>query len=323
MRTRTLGYSDLNLTTVGFGAWAIGGGGYAYGWGPQDDKQSIETIHKALEMGINWIDTAAVYGLGRSERVVAEAVKGQRDKVIIATKCGLKWDKKGEIYGHLKADSIRKELEDSLSRLQTDYIDLYQIHWPNPDKDIEEAWEVVAKAIQDGKVRYGGVSNFDVGQMKRVLKTHRITSLQPPYSMLRRAIEKEIMPFCGEQNIGIICYSPMLNGLLTGKVTKEWIDNLPDEDWRKTKSVEFREPNLSVNIEFVDKLTALAADHGKKPGQLAIAWTLRNPEVTSAIVGARKPSQVVENAAAGDWELDDKTINEVEKLLQERQKALS
>ena len=331
MQTRKLGYSDLHLTRVGLGTWAIGGGGWAFGWGPQDDAESIAAIRRALDpsinsghgLGINWVDTAAVYGLGHSEEIIGQAIAGQRDEVIIATKCGLVWDKGSTTpYGRLKAESVRREAEASLRRLDIEVIDLYQIHWPDPDADIEEAWGVIADLIREGKVRYGGVSNFSVEQLKRVQPIHPVTSLQPPYSMLRRGIEEDLLAYCAANDIGVIVYSPMQAGLLTGKFTKERVANLPDEDWRKRSSA-FREPELSANLAFVEKLRPIAERNGRTVAQLAIAWVLRRPEVTAAIVGARRPSQIEETAPAGDWVLSAEDIAEIDALLAERERALT
>jgi aryl-alcohol dehydrogenase-like predicted oxidoreductase len=331
MQTRKLGYSDLYLTTVGLGTWAIGGGGWAFSWGPQDDAESIAAIHRALDpsinsghgLGINWIDTAAVYGLGHSEEIIGQAIAGRRDEVIIATKCGLVWDEGSTTpYGRLKAESVRREAEASLRRLNVEVIDLYQIHWPNPDQDIEEAWGVIADLIREGKVRYGGVSNFGVEQLKRVQPIHPVASLQPPYSMLRRGIEEDLLAYCAANDIGVIVYSPMQAGLLTGKFTKERAANLPDEDWRKRNSY-FQEPELSANLVLVEKLRPIAERNGRTVAQLAIAWVLRRPEVTAAIVGARRPSQIEETAQAGDWVLSAQDIAEIDTLLAERERVLT
>ncbi len=317
MELRKLGTSDLSVTTVGLGAWAIGGGEYAFGWGPQDDKNSIDTIHAALDGGINWIDTAPVYGLGRSETVVGKALKDRRSSVIISTKCGLVWNPENrKIRNQLGYDSVLQECEDSLERLNTDVIDLYHIHWPNPDNSIEEAWEAIARLIKDGKVRYAAVSNFSPAQMDRISSIHPVTSLQPPYSMLVRDIEEEIIPYCRKHSIGITAYSPMQAGLLTGKMTRERIENLPDDDWRKFSRL-FQEPNLSKNLQLVELLKDIAADFGKTPGQLAVAWTLRDPVVTSAIVGARKPEQVLQNIGASGWSLPEDVQNQIEAALKE------
>ena len=320
MRKRKLGYTDLELTTVGLGTWAIGGP-WQWGWGPQDDRDSIATIQKALDLGINWIDTAAVYGLGHSEEIVGRAIAGRRDQVIIATKCGLVWNEKGNVFGRLKAWSVRQELEASLRRLNVDVIDLYQIHWPNPAEDIEEAWEEMARAVEQGKVRYIGVSNFSVEQIKRVQKIHPVASLQPPYSMLRREIEADLLPFCAENQIGVIAYSPLASGLLTGRFTRERLQQLPPDDWRR-RSPAFNEPELTANLELVDRLKEIASRYNRTVAELAIAWVLRRPEVTSAIVGARRPEQIEETAPAGDWELPQDVLDEIERLLEGRARRL-
>jgi len=322
MQTRKLGYTDLYLTTVGLGTWAIGGGGWAYGWGPQDDTDSIRAIQRALDLGINWIDTAAVYGLGHSEEIVGKAIRGRRDQVIIATKCGLVWDEGSTTpYGRLKAWSVRQEVEASLRRLGVDVIDLYQIHWPNPDEDIEEAWATIADLVREGKVRYAGVSNFSVEQMKRIQPIHPIASLQPPYNMLRRDIEAEILPFCAANNIGVIVYSPMASGVLTEKFSRQWVASLPDDDWRKKYSGHLQEPELSANLALVEGLKAIAARYGRTVSQLAIAWTLRRPEVTAAIVGARRPEQIEQTAPASDWVLPPEVLAEIDDLLARRAEA--
>ena len=321
MQTRKLGFSDLHLTIVGLGTWAIGGE-WAYGWGPQDDAESIGAIRRALDLGINWLDTAPAYGLGHSEEVVGRAIAGRRDEVIIATKCSLVWDENRKVGGRLKAESVRREAEASLRRLNVEVIDLYQIHWPNPDEDIEEGWGVIADLIKEGKVRYGGVSNFSVAQLRRVQPIHPVASLQPPYSMLRRGVEDELYPYCAANDIGVIAYSPMQAGLLTGKFTRERVESLPNGDWRK-RSEEFQEPQLSVNLALVDKLRPIAERNGRTLAQLAIAWVLRRPELTAAIVGARRPSQIEETAQAGDWELSAEDIAEIGALLVEREQMLA
>lgn len=322
MTYRQLGASDLKLSTIGVGTWAMGGDDWVFSWGPQDDQDSIDAIHSAVDAGINWIDTAPVYGLGHCEKVVGKAIVGKRDKLIIATKCCRIWNDAGKVYGSLKAESVRKEAEDSLRRLNIDVIDLYQLHWPDPEEDIEEGWTVVAELIAEGKVRYGGVSNFNVEQMKRAQAIHPVTSLQPPYSMLRRDIETEIAPFCAEQNIGIIAYSPMQTGLLTGKYTKERVAALPDSDWRSSKNPYFQEPQLSINIDVVDKLKLIAESKDITMPQLALAWVLRLPEMTSAIVGARSPEQIQETVKAGSIELSADDIAEIEVILQAREEAI-
>lgn len=322
MKTRKLGWTDLNLSTIGLGTWAIGGGGWAYAWGPQDDRESITTISRALELGVNWIDTAPLYGLGRSEEVVGKAIEGLRDKPIIATKCGLVWDKDGNISNSLKEESIRSEVEASLKRLKIGAIDLYQIHWPIPDEDIEEAWGAIADLVKEGKIRYAGASNFSVEQLERIQAIHPIASLQPPYSMLNRGVEDELLDYCSANDIGVIAYSPMERSLLTGKFSKERAQNLPEDDHRRRDS-RFQEPELSANLELVEDLRGIAEKSGRTPAQLAIAWVLRRPEVTAAIVGARHPYQIEETVLAGDWTLSEEDIAAIDTLLDKRQRALS
>ena len=321
MQTRKLGWTDLNLSTIGLGTWAIGGGGWKFSWGPQDDKESISAIRRALELGINWIDTAAVYGLGHSEEIVGKAIKGLRDKPIIATKCERVWDRDGNIFGRLKKESIRSEVEASLKRLKIEIIDLYQIHWPEPDEDIEEAWTTLGDLIKEGKIRYAGVSNFNLEQLKRVQPIHPLASLQPPYSMLERGIEKKILEYCSANNIGVIAYSPMQKGLLTGKFTRERAHKLPEDDHRR-RDPRFHEPELSANLRLVEDLRSIAEKSGRTVAQLAIAWVLRRPEVTAAIVGARRPSQIEETVVAGDWVLSKEDIAAIETLLDKRQKSV-
>lgn len=322
MKKRMLGGTELEITPLGLGTWAIGGEGWAFSWGPQDDQDSIAAIRKALDVGINWIDTAAVYGLGHSEEVVGKAVAGRRDEVILATKCG-RIMKAGdaEPTSNLTAASIRKELEASLRRLGTDHIDLYQIHWPMPDSDIEEGWAEIARQVKAGKVRYAGVSNFSVEQMKRIQKIHPIASLQPPYSMIRRDVETEILPFCMANRIGVIVYSPMQAGLLSGKFSKERVQALSENDWRR-RNANFREPALSANLRLAEGLRAIAAEKGRSAAELSIAWVLRRPEVTAAIVGGRRPEQVAETAGAAEWALGPDEIRRIERLIAEREAAL-
>jgi aryl-alcohol dehydrogenase-like predicted oxidoreductase len=318
--TRQLGNSDLQITAIGFGAWAIGGGDWKFSWGPQDDNESIGAIQHALDLGINWIDTAAVYGLGHSEKVVARALKGRAQKPYIFTKCSLLWDedtnaKRNEIGHSLKRDSIRKELEDSLRRLQVDTIDLYQIHWPNPEEEIEEGWETLARLKEEGKVRWIGVSNFSIAQMERIAKIAPITSLQPPYSMLNRHVEEEVLPYCRQHNIGVINYSPMLSGMLTGAMSKERMAKLPPDDWRRN-NVRFQEPHLSRNLRVADLLKEIGKPHGRTAGEVAIAWTLRNPAITAAIVGARSARQVDGVIGALDFRLRTEEIDRIEAFLE-------
>lgn len=309
--TRQLGNSDLYLTPIGYGAWAIGGGNWEFAWGAQDDNESIQTIERAIESGINWIDTAAVYGLGHSEEVVAQALKRVSRKPYIFTKCSMRWDADRKIYRSLKAASLQEELDNSLRRLQVETIDLYQIHWPNPEGEIQEGWETLGKFKKQGKVRYIGVSNFNVEQMKRVQKIAPITSLQPPYSLLNRNIEAEILPFCQKNNIGVINYSPMVSGLLTGKMTRERIASLPADDWRK-RSPNFNEPKLSRNLKLVELLREIGKEHNVEPGVIAIAWTLRHPAITAAIVGARRPDQIDGILPAAAFRLRDDEIARIE-----------
>ncbi|MDE3189072.1 MAG: aldo/keto reductase [Acidobacteriota bacterium] len=288
---RTLGNSDLQLTPIGFGAWAIGGGNWEFAWGPQDDNESVAAIHRALDLGVNWIDTAAIYGLGHSEEIVARALKTTSHKPLVFTKCSMRWHPDRSIYRSLKAASLAEELEGSLRRLGVDTIDLYQIHWPNPDEEIEEGWETLARFREQGKIRWIGVSNFTVEQMKRAQKIAPITSLQPPYSMLRRAIEEEVLPFALANGIGVINYSPMVSGLLTGRMTAERVAAFPADDWRR-RAVEFNEPRFSRNMRLVEVLRAIGSEHGVGPGVVAVAWTLHHPAITAAIVGGRSAQQV-------------------------------
>lgn len=315
MQTKPLGNSDLNITPLGFGAWAIGGGDWAFGWGAQDDNDSIQVIHEAIDQGINWIDTAAVYGLGRSEEVVAKALEGIANRPYVFTKCARVWDENRQIGKRLKQDSIRKECEASLKRLNIECIDLYQIHWPEPDEDIEEGWQTMVQLQKEGKVRWIGISNFNVEQMQRIRPFGPITSLQPPYSLLRPEVEERILPHCLQENIGVIAYSPMGSGLLTGAMTRERIATLPADDWRKEKNPQFQEPLLSRNLQLVDALKQIGAQHGVSAGVAAIAWVLRQPAVTGAIVGARKPGQIKELIPACDFRLSDDEILQLGQIL--------
>ena len=321
MDKRRLGTTDLEITPIGFGAWAIGGGGWLFGWGPQDDAASLAAITHAVDLGINWIDTAAVYGLGHSEEIVARALAEipTARRPYLFTKCGLVWNEKGQIAHRLKADSIRREIEQSLRRLRLSTIDLYQIHWPalparGPAPDIEEAWTTLAEIQRAGKVRYIGVSNFDVAQMERIRAIAPIASLQPPYSMLMPGIEADILPYCARHGIGVIAYSPMQSGLLSGTMTRERVAALPQDDWRRG-SAEFQEPRLSRNLDLVERLRAIGAPCGKSPGEVAIAWTLRRPEVTGAIVGARDARQVDGVIGAATFRLSDAEIADIASTL--------
>ena len=292
----------------------MGGGGWAFGWGPQDDAESIEAIRTGISAGMNWIDTAAVYGLGHSEEVVAKAVDGVSDPVCVFTKCERRWNEKGEIQKILKAASIKEECENSLRRLKREVIDLYQIHWPEPDEDVEEGWGAVAELQREGKVRWIGVSNFNVDQLKRAQAIAPITSLQPPYSMLVRGVEKEILPFCLANNIGVISYSPMRNGMLSGSMTRERVENLAADDWRR-RNPDFQEPALTRNLELADLLKHIAAKHGRTAGEAAIAWVLRNPAVTATIVGVRRADQVAGVIGAAQWTLTGPEASEIEDFL--------
>ncbi|HYP05953.1 MAG TPA: aldo/keto reductase [Bryobacteraceae bacterium] len=304
MQTRTLGNSDLNITRLGIGAWAMGGGGWAFAWGPQDDDESIGAIRAGIDAGMNWIDTAAVYGLGHSEEIVAKALDGVAEKVYVFTKCERRWNEKGEIQKILKAASVKEECENSLRRLKRDAIDLYQIHWPEPDEDVEEGWGAMADLQKEGKVRWIGVSNFNVNQMQRAQAIAPITSLQPPYSMLVRGVEAEILPHCLANNIGVISYSPMRNGLLSGAMTRERIAAFAEDDWRR-RNPDFQEPALTKNLEIAELLGEIAKPHGRTAGEAAIAWVLKNPAVTAAIVGVRRADQVAGVVGAADWQLFD------------------
>jgi aryl-alcohol dehydrogenase-like predicted oxidoreductase len=309
----TFGRTGLEITPIGFGAWAIGGTGWGGAWGPQDDDEAVGAIQRAVELGINWVDTAAVYGLGHSEELVARALKDVPDseRPYVFTKCSLVWDESGDVHNVLERDSVKRECEDSLRRLQVDVIDLYQIHWPLPDEDIEEGWGALAELKEEGKVRHIGVSNFDVSQMERANAIAPVETLQPPYNMLDREVEDEILPYCGEQNIGVIVYSPMRSGLLTGKMTPERVQNLPSDDWRRSDD-DFQEPKLLKNLELVEKLAEIGERHGRSPGEVAIAWTLRPPAVSAAIVGGRRPDQVDGTIGAAGFRLSEDEVEEIE-----------
>jgi aryl-alcohol dehydrogenase-like predicted oxidoreductase len=312
MKISQLGTSDMWLTPIGFGAWAVGGGNWAMSWGPQDDNASIAAIHKAIDLGVNWIDTAAIYGLGHSEEVVGKAVKGSHVKPFIFTKSGMVWNEKREIKRTLL--EIRREVEDSLRRLQVERIDLYQIHWPVEDKDIEEGWSTMAALKREGKVRHIGVSNFSVAQMERCRGIAPITSLQPPYSMVNRAAEAEILPYCLDHRIGVINYAPMHSGLLTGAMSKERFAKLPPDDFRRNAK-NYQEPLFSRNLAVADFLGQIGARHGVSAGVIAIAWTLANPAVTAAIVGGRSPEQVEGVWPAAKFRLSRDEMQEIETFL--------
>src|SRR6202166_4162825 len=314
MQTRKLGNSDLLITPVGYGAWAIGGSGWQFAWGSQNDNDSVAAINRSLELGVNWIDRAPVYGLGHSEEVVARALKSwSGPRPYVFTKCGLRWDTQGNVRRVLKADSIQREVEDSLGRLSVDVIDLYQIHWPpEPDSgELEEGWSMLAHLKQQGKVRWTGVSNFNVQQLRLAQAIAPVTSLQPPYSLVHREIEDQVLPYCLREGIGVIVYSPMASGLLTGAMTRKRAAKLPKDDWRKGHP-DFTEPNLSKNLELVGRLKEVAARYDRTPGEVAIAWTLRSPAVTGAIVGARNAKQAEGVMRAGELKLTAQDILEIE-----------
>jgi aryl-alcohol dehydrogenase-like predicted oxidoreductase len=310
METRLLGNSDLQITPLGVGAWAMGGSGWAFAWGPQDDADSIAAIHAALDRGVNWIDTAAVYGLGHSENVVGRALKGRSRRPHVFTKCGLVWNDNREISRTLRGESIRRECEDSLRRLAVDVIDLYQIHWPDPDPEVEEGWSTLAQLKKEGKIRWIGVSNFNTSQLARAQAIAPITSLQPPYSILAPDIEADTLPYCGRHNIGVIVYSPMKSGMLTGAMTRERIAAMPDDDFRK-RTPNFKEPLLTRNLALVERLRDIGNRHGRSPGEVALAWALRRPEVTGAIVGVRSAKQVEGVIGAAGFRLSHPEISEI------------
>jgi aryl-alcohol dehydrogenase-like predicted oxidoreductase len=309
--TTQLGQTGLEITRVGFGAWAIGGGDWEFGWGPQEDEQSLAAIHRALEQGVNWIDTAAAYGFGHSERIVGRALQGLAKRPYVFTKCSLLEGPGRRVIHSLKRDSILREAEASLERLRIDAIDLYQIHWPDPPEDIEEGWAALAELKHQGLVRHIGVSNFDVEQLRGIQQIAPVETLQPEYSLVVRDAEQELLPFAEAEGIGVIGYSPMSSGLLTGRMTRPRIAQLPEDDWRK-RDQRFREPQLSHNLELVDRLTAVADRHDTVPGAVAIAWTLGNPAVDGAIVGFRAPDQVDPLLAAAGLELTRADLDEIE-----------
>jgi aryl-alcohol dehydrogenase-like predicted oxidoreductase len=318
LETRRFGKTDMEITRIGFGSWAIGGGGWSGAWGPQDDEEAVGAIRRAVNLGLNWIDTAAVYGLGHSEELVARALKGlpESERPYVFTKCSRVWDESGNVSDNLKKDSVKRECEDSLRRLQADVIDLYQVHWPRPEEDIKEGWSALAELKDEGKVRHIGVSNFDVSQMERAQSIAPVETLQPPYNLLNCGIEKEILPYCAEQDIGVIVYSPMRSGLLTGKMTRERVQNLPSNDWRRNNS-DFQEPRLSRNLELVELLEEIGKEHGRSPAEVAIAWTLRHLAVTAAIVGGRRPDQVDGIIGAAEFRMSEDELESIEAFLDE------
>ncbi|HMI72663.1 MAG TPA: aldo/keto reductase [Solirubrobacteraceae bacterium] len=301
--TVALGATGMEISRVGYGAWAIGGAGWWHAWGDQDDEQSIEAIRRAVELGINWVDTAPIYGLGHSEEVVGRALQGLDDRPYVFTKASL-YEKDGAVAHSLKRDSIRREVEASLSRLQLDAIDVYQVHWPDPDEDVEEGWATFAELKSEGLVRHIGVSNFSVAQLRRAQAIAPVETLQPPYSLIERSVEDEILPFAEQEGIGVVIYSPMQSGLLSGAMTPERIAALPDDDWRK-HDARFNEPELSLHMALVERLRTVADRHDTTPGAIAVAWTLTNPAVDGAIVGFRRPDQIEPLLAAGTIELSD------------------
>ncbi len=310
--TVQLGRTGLEITRIGLGTWAIGGGGWEYGWGPQDDEDSIGAIHRAVERGVNWIDTAAAYGFGRSELVVGRALKGLAERPYVFTKCSLLEGPDRRVVHNLRRDSILREAESSLGRLGIDVIDLYQIHWPNPDADIEEGWSALVELKERGLVRHIGVSNFDLEQLRRVEKIAPVETLQPEYSLIERRAEQELLPYCEREGIGVIVYSPMGSGLLTGKMTRARIGGLAEDDWRR-RDPRFQEPALSSNLELVDRLRTVADRHATTPGAVAVAWALRNPAVDGAIVGFRSPDQVDAILGAAELDLTDDDVVDIER----------
>jgi len=310
LTTSKLGGTGMEITRVGFGAWAIGGGGWEFGWGPQQDDESIAAIHRALDLGVNWIDTAAAYGFGRSERTVGRAIEGLSQRPYVFTKCSLLDDGTGKVVHSLSRDSILREAEASLQRLGIDAIDLYQIHWPDPEQDIEEGWAALADLKEQGLVRHIGVSNFDAAQMRRIQAIAPVETLQPPYSLVERSVEEDILPFAEQEGIGVIVYSPMGSGLLTGAMTRERIDAMPADDWR-ARDPRFNEPQLSRHLALASRLRTVADRHGTTPGAVAVAWTLRNPAVDAAITGFRRPAQVDPILAAAGLELTDEDMTEI------------
>ena len=317
IETKNLGNSDMELTAIGFGAWAVGGGEYAYGWGSQEDHDSIAAIQKAIDMGVNWIDTAAIYGLGHSEEVVGKALAQMQGEIpYVFTKCSLRWNEKREIYSSMTVEGVRYEVEQSLQRLGIETIDLYQIHWPQPEEEIEEGWGALQDLIKEGKIRYAGVSNFSVAQMERIQKIAPITSLQPPFSLLKQDVAAEILPFCEKNNIGVINYSPMQAGLLTGKMTAERVAAMPQDDWRKN-SADFKAPKLEKNLSLAHLLTEIGERHQVQAGVVAIAWTLANPAVTAAIVGGRNPEQVAGTATALKFRLSADEVEEINAFVEQ------
>lgn len=324
MQTTRLGNSDLELSSIGFGTWALGGGGWRFSWGPQDDRDSISALRAAVDAGINWIDTAPAYGVqGHAETVVGRAIRDipRTERPLLATKCGRQWTSDTELVPNLNAEWINREIDQSLQRLGVETIDLYQIHWPDPDEKIEEAWTAIVSNITKGKLRYAGVCNFSVTQLRRLQAIHPVTSLQAPYSMLRRDIETELLPFCREHQLGVLAYSPLQKGLLSGGMTRQRVDDFPADDHRRNDPM-FHRPRLDIALEFVEHFRAIAAEQGRSPAELALAWVIRRPEITSAIAGGRSAVQIRESAGAGNWHLDDASVTRIEELLAELTRRL-
>jgi aryl-alcohol dehydrogenase-like predicted oxidoreductase len=311
MQTTQLGQTGLEITRVGFGAWAIGGGNWEFGWGPQDDDESIAAIHLALEQGVNWIDTAAAYGFGRSEQIVGRALDGLAQRPYVFTKCSLLEGPDRTVTHNLTRDSIMREAHASLTRLGVDAIDLYQIHWPLPAGDITEGWSALAELKAQGLVRHIGVSNFDADQLRQIQQVAPVETLQPQYSLIERGIEPEILPFAERERIGVIVYSPMGSGMLNGGMTRERVERLPEDDWRK-HDPRFNEPQLSQNLDLVARLKTVADRYETTPGAIAVAWTLSNPAVDGAIVGFRRPDQVAPILTAATLDLTIQDIAELQ-----------
>ncbi|HYD54091.1 MAG TPA: aldo/keto reductase [Gemmatimonadaceae bacterium] len=316
MQTRRFGRTELAITPLGFGSWAIGGGDWEFGWGPQDEHDAIEAVQRAVELGMNWIDTAAVYGLGRSEELVGRAIAGMATRPLVFTKCSMRWNAERKIYRSLEPASVREECEASLRRLGVDAIDLYQIHWPNPEADIERGWEAMVRLREEGLVRHIGVSNFSPDQMSRLMPIAPVETLQPPYSLANRRVEAELLAYCAQHDIGVIVYAPMASGLLTGAMTRERVAGFPENDWRRNNR-QYQEPLLSRNLELVELLRTIGARHGSAPGEVAIAWTLRRPEVSGAIVGGRSGRQVAGMIGAAELRLSDDELAEIERFASE------
>ena len=320
MKTRSLGYTDLELTPIGLGTWAMGGP-WEYGWGSADDDQGIRTVLAALETGINWIDTAPIYGLGHSEELIGQALKQTSLKPLIVDKCGLVWDQDGREVNCLTSKSVRKQCCQSLKSLGVEVIDLYLMHWPKPEEDIEQGWEEMVRLKEEGKVRYIGVSNFDVAQIERVRKLHPVAALQSRYNMLIRTIEDKLLGYCSENDIGVMAWSPMERGLLTGKFSYQRMKDLPADDHRK-EGPDFQEPKLGATLELVEGLREIAERDGQTCARLAVSWVLRRKEITGAIVGARRPEQITETAGAGEWDLSSEDLASIEQLLIRRDKEI-